>query len=110
MKSSSVDSPTRPKPRTDEESAKFEVPGQQWADMTDLKYGVSLLNNCKYGYSAKENVLSLSLLRSQRYPNPVDPQHCDEAIIDQGEHTLCYALFPHEGDWTKSGTVQKAES
>ena len=96
------------KPRTEEDSAKFEVPAQQWADMSDAKYGVSLLNNCKYGYNAKENTLQLTLLRSPRYPNPIDPVHCDEEVIDQGEHTFCYSLFPHGGDWMKGGTVQRA--
>ena len=76
--------------------------------MSDAKYGVSLLNDCKYGYSAKENTLQLTLLRSPRYPNPIEPMHCDEEIIDQGEHTFCYSLFPHSGDWTKGGTVQRA--
>ncbi|RPI04176.1 MAG: alpha-mannosidase [Ignavibacteriae bacterium] len=96
------------KPRTDEESAKFEVPAQQWADMSDAKYGVSLLNDCKYGYNAKENSLQLTLLRSARYPNPLDPIRADEEVIDQDEQVFCYSLFPHSGDWTKGGTVQQA--
>lgn len=96
------------KPRSDEENAKFEVPAQQWADMSDAKYGVSLLNDCKYGYSAKENTLQLTLLRSPRYPNPIEPLRCDEEVIDQGEHTFCYSLFPHSGSWTKGGTIQRA--
>ena len=96
------------KPRTNTDIAKFEVPAQQWADMSDAKYGVSLLNNCKYGYSAKENTLQLTLLRSPRFPHPIDPMHCDEGVIDQGEHRFCYSLYPHSGDWTKGGTVHKA--
>jgi alpha-mannosidase len=96
------------KPHKDEDVAKFEVPAQQWADLSDPKYGVSLINDCKYGYSAKENILQLTLMRSPRYPNPIDPSHCDEAFIDQGDHSFCYSLFPHHGDWAKGGTVQKA--
>jgi alpha-mannosidase len=96
------------KPRTDEDIAKFEVPAQQWADMSDAKYGVSLLNDCKYGYSAKENTLLLTLLRSPHGPNPLDPLHSDEGVIDQGNHSFCYSLFPHSGHWTKGGTVQGA--
>ena len=96
------------KPRADEDIAKFEVPAQQWADMSDAKYGVSLLNDCKYGYSAKENLLQLTLLRSPHYPNPIDPMHCDDGLIDQGEHDFCYSLFPHSSNWTKGGTIQRA--
>ena len=96
------------KPRNDEDSAKFEVPAQQWADLSDVKYGVSLLNNCKYGYNAKENTLQLTLLRSPRYPHPIEPWHCDEGLIDQGEHVFCYSLYPHSEDWIKGRTVQRA--
>ncbi|MDY6896388.1 MAG: glycoside hydrolase family 38 C-terminal domain-containing protein, partial [Thermotogota bacterium] len=36
--------------------AKFEVPAQKWADLSEANYGVSLLNDCKHGYDIKENV------------------------------------------------------
>ena len=31
--------------------ARFEVCAHKWADLSDDSYGVSLLNDCKYGYS-----------------------------------------------------------
>jgi alpha-mannosidase len=96
------------KPHTEEDKAKFEVPAQQWADMSDAKYGVSLLNDCKYGYDAKGNTLRLTLLRSPHYPHPIDPSRSDESLIDQGEHIFCYGLYPHNGDWMKGRTVQHA--
>ena len=46
------------------EEAKFEVPALRWADLGDEKNGFSLINESKYGYDAKGNVLRLSLLRS----------------------------------------------
>jgi alpha-mannosidase len=96
------------KPRAPEEIAKFEVPAQQWADISDAKYGISLLNNCKYGYDAQENTLRLSLIRSPHYPHPIEPWRPDEGLIDQGEQTFCYALYPHSADWVKGCTVQHA--
>ena len=72
------------------DQARHEVPAQQWADMSEGGYGVSLLNDCKYGYSTQGNVLTLSLLRAPTHPDP-------EA--DQGNHTFTYALYPHAGDW-----------
>merc|ERR1712072_837083 len=48
--------------------AKFEVCGHRWADLSEFEFGVSLLNDCKYGHACKGNVMSLSLLRS-----PVNP-------------------------------------
>lgn len=76
---------------------RFEVPAQHWADLSEGDYGVALLNDCKYGYDVKDNVLRLSLLRS-----PVDP----DPEADQGKHEFTYALYPHPGDW-REGVPQQ---
>jgi alpha-mannosidase len=68
-------------------------------DLSEPNYGVSLLNNGKYGYSAHGNVLGISLLRSPIYPDP---------FADEGDHEFVYAIYPHTGDW-RNGTVQAAE-
>ncbi len=83
---------------TDFDRARFEVPAQQWADLSEGNYGVSLLNDCKYGYDVRDNMLRLSLLRA-----PVDP----DSRADRGEHDFVYSLYPHGGDW-RTGTVQEA--
>jgi alpha-mannosidase len=80
------------------ESAKFEVPALRWADLGDGKHGVSLINESKYGYDAKGNVLRISLLRSPTSPDPA---------ADQGEHHFSYSLYPHTGDWKQSLTVRR---
>lgn len=80
------------------DQARHEVPAQQWADLSEAGYGVALLNDCKYGYSARDNVLKLSLLRSPMYPDP---------LADQGAHTFTYALLPHAGDW-RNGVIEQA--
>lgn len=80
------------------ELAAFEVPAQKWADLSEGDYGVSLLNDCKYGYDVKNNVLRISLLRSAILPD----EHADE-----GEHEFTYALYPHAWGW-RNGTVQEA--
>lgn len=82
---------------TDFDRARFEVPAQHWADLSEGDYGVSLINDCKYGYDVKGNVLRLSLLRAPADPDP----HADE-----GAHEFAYALYPHAGDW-RYGTVQQ---
>ncbi|HEU5400060.1 MAG TPA: alpha-mannosidase [Terriglobales bacterium] len=84
--------------RTPEEKAKFEVPALRWADLSDAKHGLSLLNDCKYGYDAKDNVLRLSLLRSPVWPDP----HTDE-----GHHEFTYSLYPHGGTWKDAMTVRQ---
>jgi alpha-mannosidase len=72
--------------------ARFEVCAQKWIDLSEGDYGVSLLNDCKYGHDVLENVMRISLLRSPQMPDP-------EA--DQGEHHFTYSLFPHAGSWNE---------
>ncbi|MFD1178732.1 alpha-mannosidase [Paenibacillus puldeungensis] len=79
--------------------ARFETVGHEWVDLSEHGYGVSLLNDCKYGHDIKDNVIRLSLLKSATYPDP-------EA--DRGTHSFTYSLFPHEGSWAEGGTVQAA--
>jgi len=68
--------------------ARFEVPAQKWADLSEGDYGVSLLNDCKYGYDIHSNIMRLTLLRSPTDPDP---------NADRGEHQFTYSLFPHVG-------------
>jgi len=79
------------------EIAKFEVPALRWADLGDGKHGLSLINESKYGYDGKGNVLRISLLRSPTWPDP-------EA--DRGHHSFRYSLYPHTGDWKQALTVR----
>jgi alpha-mannosidase len=92
----SVERPTTR--RTPAEQAEFEVPAQRWADISDATRGFSLLNDCKYGYDAKGNVLRLSLLRSPEWPDP----HADE-----GPHDFTYSLYPHGGTWREAQTIRR---
>ena len=79
--------------------AKFEVCGHKWADISETGYGVSLLNDCKYGHSIKDNAMKLSLLRSPKHP---------DTEADMGEHDFTYALYPHTGSLTEGGTIEEA--
>jgi alpha-mannosidase len=81
--------------------AKFEVCGHQWADLSETDYGVSLLNDSRYGWDIEGSRMRLSLLRGPVRPDPDS---------DQGEHELTYSLFPHAGGWQEAGTVQEAYS
>ncbi|WP_425465527.1 glycoside hydrolase family 38 C-terminal domain-containing protein [Paenibacillus hemerocallicola] len=79
--------------------ARFETVGHQWADLSEHGYGVSLLNDCKYGYDIKDNVMRLSLIKSAMVP--------DEQA-DVGPHEFTYSLLAHRGDWRTAGTVKEA--
>ncbi|HUN66671.1 MAG TPA: glycoside hydrolase family 38 C-terminal domain-containing protein [Bacteroidota bacterium] len=84
--------------RTSWDSARVEVSAQRWADLSQDDYGVSLLNDSKYGYDIKGNVMRLSLLRSPKWPDPT---------ADRGKHTIEYALYPHAGRWYSAQTVRR---
>lgn len=83
---------------SDWEKARFEVSAIRWADLSSENYGVSLLNESKYGCDIKDNVVRLTLLRSPKWPDP---------MADRGKHHFSYALYPHQGDWRKADTVQR---
>lgn len=72
------------------DSAKFEVCAHKWADVSDGNYGVSIMNDCKYGYSCIGSELSLTLLKCGTYPN---------TVADQGKQTFTYSVLPHKGDF-----------
>ncbi len=80
------------------DSAKVEVSAQRWGDLSQDDYGVSLLNNSKYGYDIKGHVMRLSLLRSPKWPDPT---------ADRGKHRMEYAIYPHSGRWQAAATVRR---
>ncbi|WP_180901922.1 alpha-mannosidase [Martelella soudanensis] len=75
------------------DEARFESPMHRWVSMSEPGFGVAFLNDCKYGYDARDTTVRLTLLRSPTYPWP-------EA--DQGEHRFRYAMLPHDGVDTSS--------
>jgi alpha-mannosidase len=78
--------------------AKFEVCHHKFADYSEYSYGVSIINDSKYGFSTHGNLMRLSLLRSPKEP---------DAHADMGHHEFKYAIFPHDGS-LGSDTVQLA--
>lgn len=81
------------------DAAKFEVCAHKFADLSEYGYGVSLLNDCKYGYDIHDSVIRLTLIKCGNYPNP-DADKC--------RHEFTYSLFPHSGDFREAGTVKLA--
>lgn len=81
------------------EQARFETVAHRWADLSERNYGVSILNDCKYGHDIKGNVIRISLLKSATHP---------DYLQDQGEHVFTYALLPHGGDFIEGNVVREA--
>ncbi len=79
--------------------AQFEVNAHQWMDLSQHDYGVSLLNDGKYGCDVADRRMRLTLLKGSVHPDP-------EADVEV--HHFSYALYPHAGGWREAGTIERA--
>ncbi|MGL5381012.1 glycoside hydrolase family 38 C-terminal domain-containing protein [Clostridium sp.] len=80
--------------------AQFEVSGHKWADMTEGDYGVSILNDSKYGWDVLDNRLRLTLLKASSGRG---------GESDRGAyHEINYSIYPHAGSWNDADTVREA--
>jgi len=86
------------KPQTPAEKAKWEVPILRWTDISNDRFGVSLLNDCKYGCDLQPNQIRLTLLRGSTWPD-------EQADVGVSEFTC--AVYPHSGNWQDAGTVRQ---
>jgi alpha-mannosidase len=77
-----------------------EVPALRWVDVSDPASGagLSLLNDCKYGFDVKGTTLRMSIVHGATSPDP-------EA--DRGRHELLYSLYPHAGTWKEADTIRR---
>jgi alpha-mannosidase len=75
-----------------------EVPAQKWVDLSETDYGVSLLNDCKYGFDVNGSVIRGTILRTPYFPDPKS---------DVGRHKVTYSIYPHKGGWQEAGTVRR---
>ncbi|GGD81560.1 alpha-mannosidase [Paenibacillus nasutitermitis] len=78
--------------------AKDEICAHHWVDLSEADYGVALLNDSKYGYSAAGSILDLNLLRSPSSPDP----EADRAV-----HEFTYSLYPHQGNHVQAEVYKR---
>ncbi len=89
---------------------KFEVPAKQWFDLTDKsgKFGVSILEDCKYGSDKPDqNTVRLTLLFTPAAN--LCPTWLYQTTQDWGIQQVKYGLYSHSGDWSQSETPWQAE-
>ncbi len=79
--------------------ARFECCGHKWADLSDNGFGLSIINDSKYGYNATRDTIRISLLKCSRYPDKEQ---------DQGHHSFSYAIYPHTGNHITANTNKLA--
>ncbi len=81
------------------DAARFEQCAHKWADLSEGDYGVSILNDRKYGYDVLDSVMRITLLRA-----PTTPDRSG----DLGHHKFTYSFYPHAGTWQTGNTVKEA--
>ena len=81
------------------DAARFEQCAHKWADLSEGDYGVSILNDCKYGYDILNSRMRITLLRAPTTP---------DRYGDLGHHSFTYSYYPHAGTWQTGRTVEEA--
>lgn len=77
----------------------YETCHHKYAVLTDGENGFAVLNDCKYGLSAEDSRLSLTLLRA-----PVLP----DMTADMGVHRFTYSILPFSGPFSASRVTEEA--
>ena len=71
--------------------AKYEVCAHKYADLSEGNYGVSLINDCKYGHDIHDGDMRLTLIKSAWNPGNMGD------FNDLGMHEFTYSIYPHSG-------------
>lgn len=85
----------------------YEVYAHEWADLTatDNSYGVTILNDSKYGWDKpNNNTLRMSLL----YSPQTDNRYSYQGLQDQGYHNFTYSIIGHAAALDRTVAVEKA--
>ncbi|MBZ5589340.1 MAG: chitobiase/beta-hexosaminidase C-terminal domain-containing protein [Acidobacteriia bacterium] len=87
---------------------RYEVPAQEWADITDASgaFGATVLDDSRYGWDKPDgHTLRLTLVHTPHVvPHTSWPS--EQASNDLGRHRVLVALAGHQGDW-RSGRVPR---
>ncbi len=89
-------------PGDDAQEARWEVPGSRWAAVTDDGGdGAAIITAAKYGWSCRDGVLHLSLLRAPDAPAPG---------ADRGRHHIRFAIGRHRARSDDGAQTTAAEA
>jgi len=93
-----------------------EDPGQRWIDLSGIydgnMYGLTVVNDAKYGYNVLDNDLRISVVRSAVFahhiPTVLDPT-AEYLWMDQGIQSFRMLMIPHKGSWKENNIARIAE-
>ncbi|MBQ7725721.1 MAG: alpha-mannosidase, partial [Clostridia bacterium] len=89
--------PTHENYSTDQ--TQFEVCNHKWTDLSNTRFGVAVLNDCKYGISVDGNDMRLTLHKGGCRPDPRG---------DKGIHRFTYSLLVHETAFSTQAVIRPA--
>ncbi len=81
------------------DKTQFEVCNHKWTDLSDTRFGVAVLNDCKYGVSVSDNDIRLTLHKGGCRPDPRG---------DKGLHSFTYSLLVHESAFSTEAVIKPA--
>ncbi len=81
------------------DKSRFEVCNHKWTDLSDTRFGVAILNDCKYGISVQGNDMRLTLHKGGCRPDPRG---------DVGVHRVTYSLLVHESGFSTGAVIRPA--
>lgn len=91
---------TRPTHRnTSWDAAKFEICAHKYIDISENGYGVSLMNDCKYGHDVLGGDMRITLLKCGDNP---------WVGADTGVSEFKYSLYPHNGGFSECDIEREA--
>jgi alpha-mannosidase len=99
------------------ETTGAEDPGQRWIDVTGKQagntYGLTVINDAKYGYSVKENDMRISTARAAVYahhePFILNPDD-EYKWMDQKVQAFRMMLVPHKSTWKENNIPAISEA
>ncbi len=80
------------------EFAQFEESMHKWVDLSDNSFGLSVLNDCKYGCDVKDGKIRPTLFRCATRPNKIQ---------DREHHSFTFSIYPHSKRVNDSGVIKE---
>lgn len=81
------------------DKSQFEVCNHKWTDLSDSRFGVAILNDCKYGISVKGTDIRLTLHKGGCRPDKRG---------DKGIHSFTYSLLVHDSAFSALSVIRPA--
>ena len=80
------------------EFAQFEESMHKWVDLSDNGFGLSVINDCKYGCDIKNGHIRPTLFRCATNPNHIQ---------DREHHSFSFSIYPHTKRVNDSDVVKE---